>query len=312
MRKIRLVQFLHDGGEHITCFMENVKGLNKQEVIKAGYIPCTKGKHRRKFIKNIGKYLTNVQGEVVKEELMCWCEWEQPSYFEPIKYSNTEKQEVGFPKYIHTKLEAIESEELRENTDPYIFGDKFYYCVCKQSIKNGSPRVTQKLDKGSVILFGSHKDGEFVLDTVFVINGYTEYEPNMIHKFLEEGRVSNTYYQAGLVPVRTYASIEGTNNDYTLYTGATYDNPVEVEGSKMYSFFPCKPYKEGKGFKKPVIRFGKDVTDRLGGLKFNSKLTQNISTTEITEDDAMYLWQEVVKQVVAQGLCLGVWAEEPK
>ncbi len=55
----------------------------------------------------------------------------------------------------------------RQNTDPLVFGDHFLYSNCRQR-QNGKMR---DLAHGSLVLFGSKLGGQFVLDTLFVVDG---------------------------------------------------------------------------------------------------------------------------------------------
>jgi hypothetical protein len=63
---------------------------------------------------------------------------------------------------------------FRQNTDPWVWGDRMIYSNCKQVFgperrPTFMQRLTQRLTRGSVIRFGSTIDGEFCVDTVFVV-----------------------------------------------------------------------------------------------------------------------------------------------
>ena len=64
-----------------------------------------------------------------------------------------------------------------QNTDPFVFGNCFVYSCCKQfRPRSGHLTGLAKLDRGSVVLFGSQLHGRFVLDTVFVVSHWTDYD----------------------------------------------------------------------------------------------------------------------------------------
>jgi predicted nucleotidyltransferase len=66
------------------------------------------------------------------------------------------------------------------NTDPFVFGGKFMYTLCQQYKKEKhtstlTPTKLHSLEKGSVILFGSRLNHDFVLDTVFVVKCWKDH-----------------------------------------------------------------------------------------------------------------------------------------
>lgn len=89
--------------------------------------------------------------------------------------------------------------------------------------------------------------------------------------------------------------------DLRLYFGATYPNPVDG----MFSFVPCLPYEPNtNGFARPVIKIEGATRDNL---------TQGYKLTPKTDLHGIKrLWDEVVKQVLDQGLMLGVFTELPR
>jgi len=77
-----------------------------------------------------------------------------------------------------------------------------------------------------------------------------------IDQLKDKYSLSDTYVRAGLDPLRIGNSENINYSDfYNLYTGATYKYPVEVNGQEIFSYFPCKEYQAGKGFKRPIISF---------------------------------------------------------
>ena len=75
----------------------------------------------------------------------------------------------GYPRFLHEPYWTAPPDLPNlQNTDPYVFGERFRYSNCRQNTKKG-PLPTQRLATGSVIPFGSGLDGEFVLDTAMVV-----------------------------------------------------------------------------------------------------------------------------------------------
>ncbi|HUE71421.1 MAG TPA: hypothetical protein VMP01_11105 [Pirellulaceae bacterium] len=77
-----------------------------------------------------------------------------------------------------------------------------------------------------MVLFGSRRQGDFVLDTVFVVSrGWTYNRHN--HRSLP---VPALYHNAAIAPL-------DIPMDFRLYEGATAGDPV----GGMFSFFPSPP-----------------------------------------------------------------------
>src|SRR6516162_4277523 len=121
--------------------------------------------HRRKFLRNPGRYVTPV-GSLAEAPLAFWAEWEAPSYV-----IHPRLAEGDLPRFLQEpRWERPTTKGFRQNTDPWVFGDCFRYSNCRQLKQSGF----RSLAAGSVILFGStlglaSADGpRFVLDTLFV------------------------------------------------------------------------------------------------------------------------------------------------
>ncbi|MEE9315869.1 MAG: hypothetical protein V3U97_02040, partial [bacterium] len=158
--KCCFVQFIHPGGEHIPG-NEKYKFWNT-------------GNHKRKFIKNKGKYIKKLKDTPKEKDIVFWGEWEPES---KIVKSIPNSVRNG-PKYIYepfyTKFE--EKNPPLQNTDPFVFGNQFYYTICQQ-YKKEKPTQLRYLEKDSVILFGSCQNkSQFILDTVFVVGDYIDHE----------------------------------------------------------------------------------------------------------------------------------------
>lgn len=164
--KLCFVQFMHPGGEHTT--EGDTKAWNT-------------GEHKRKFLKNEGRYLRD--GELCDGEIGFWGEWEPESkVVDHIEHPAPEHPHFIYSPYYVTPA----SDEGQQNTDPFVFGNRFLYSCCRQHTRRRSapphppypvdPSQLQRLREGSVALFGSCVGKKkFVLDTVFVVDHYEDF-----------------------------------------------------------------------------------------------------------------------------------------
>lgn len=274
------VQLLHPGGEHGSDH-GNIKEWNT-------------GDHKRKFIRNAGSCLIN--NKVIVSELLFWCEWEPESVVIKIKDNAIlhEPQYLHIPFYIHHDVQVG-----LQRTDPFVFGERFQYAICRHFNKYG-PTKLRFLDKGSLVLFGSCLDGSFVIDTVFVVDEWIEYNRSNAESILKD-KVSKTYWDTLIEPLLASRSDCGGSSDmYRLYFGATYNKPV----NGMFSFFPCLLDNNAGGFARPIIRLDNVITDNL---------QQNFKCTDLENiNEVKSLWDDVVRQVNDQGLFLGIKTKLPE
>jgi hypothetical protein len=282
-----LVQFIHPGGEH-----RPDDGLFKL---------WNKAAHKRKFLKQAGKYLS--AGKLNDGAIGFWTEWEPESkvvrtILDPI---------AGGPRYIYEPFYfSPQSYGGLQNTDPFVFGERFHYTGCQQRTSRG-PTQLRYLQRGSVILFGScERKSRFVLDTVFVVERWMDHRRDDYHWILNEA-IPEEYFCVTILPWyrqsdRESASCTHANahESWRLYFGASYDNPVEG----MFSFFPCLPFELAThGFARPVITLPGAITDNLyQGKRINPQ-------TRV--EDVKAMWDQVVAQVQEQGLALGIYAAMP-
>lgn len=280
----KIVQFTHPGSEH--------KPDKKNGNIKS----WNTGAHKRKFMMCNGEYVENNKASQAKLEL--WGEWEPPSYVK--SFANT--PDKFHPQWIHEPflpqiLPMSNGYQISyQNTDPCIFGDTFKYFVCKQfKPKNRKLTSLAKLDKGSIILFGSTgnqntKNAFFQLDTVFVVSDFIEYDisdPNALNG-IGLGNYRDYVFKMAF-PVHSSYSLK-----LRLYLGATFNNPYK----RMYSFAPSKLWKdETKGFPRIKLKDIKYVTNNLNAApKFS----------EDSIEDIYIFWNEIRDIIKKQGCVEGV------
>lgn len=286
------VQFIHPGSEHIP---DNKK-----------YKFWNTGKHKRKFIKNKGRYIKKLKATPKEEEIVFWGEWEPES--KVVKFIPNSGR--NGPRYIYepfyTKFE--QKDPPLQNTDPFVFGNQFHYTVCQQN-REKWPTQLRYLGKGSVILFGSCQNrSQFVLDTVFVVGKYIDHE-KATYKAVLKDKITKTYEEVTIAPsyqktfIKSKSGFKPVQNQQSLrlYFGATYKNPF----NGMFCFFPCLPFNKTEiGFPRPVIKLDGIITNNLTqGKKLNCQ--NNIGNIK-------KLWTAVVKQVLDQKLYLGFFTELPE
>lgn len=282
------VQFIHPGGEH--------------RPDSGKFKDWNRSSHKRNFIKNGGRYLH--EEKLHEGEIVFWAEWEPES--EVIREISDPLP--NGPRYIYKPYYIVPiSYEGLQNTDPFIFGEQFYYEGCQQRTKRG-PTQLRYLARGSVILFGSCvNQSDFVLDTVFVVDDWIDHNRSNYKERLADA-VPDVYKNVTISPWYQESFAErksciraNTSESWRLYFGASYEHPL----NGMFSFFPCQPYEQGeKGFARPHISIRGVITDNLSqGKRLNpQKSLQDVNA----------LWNEVAKQVEEQGLMLGVSTDIPR
>ncbi|RYE59363.1 MAG: hypothetical protein EOP48_01125 [Sphingobacteriales bacterium] len=252
--------------------------------------------HFRKFIKTRGKYILNEKSEglvpeVQEGELLFWGEFEAPSRFTKLDPIDSRL----YPNAIHEPFMDGTAPGLH-NTDPYVFGDYFYYSNCKQL--RGSMTA---LAVGSVILFGTEYAEGFALDTVFVVG-----ERISAREYLDSKETFSPILRRATLDHNHFYNSE---TKLVLYKGKMFTHPTfEEDELQIFSFFPCKPFNEETrtGFQRPLLDYSAFNLQSPGAGTVLYNVKKTISDEEVNE-----YWQKVVAEVIAQGYSLGVYAEEP-
>ena len=267
MDKAYAVKFPHPGGEH-----------NRERSARQAW---NTGDHRRKFMCSKGHYVGD-DGQTVETQLVFWGEWEPPSFilqrWPPIG---------SLPQLLHEPVWETPTLWPRQNTDPWVFGPCFYYSNCRQLSRSGRPTGLQQLSPGSVIFFGSTIAKTFVLDTVFVVASSTRYTPRNPPTTDEAFR---------LCTVESLKTAENIDSQYTLYSGATFEEPL----NGMYSFVPCRRYDENDcRFSRPAVRLPKNYKVSNTRQTYGTKVPMELK-------DVAELWRDVKRQVQRSECLLGV------
>ena len=275
----RFVQFPHPGAE----------GGPERSEWPQGDVP-----HARKFVAAPGRYRTSVGGADKSGEVTFWAEWEAASACEVLDYFGLRPE--GAPSYLHRPLPPAREQRPRgvpQNTDPFVFGDRFLYTFCAQ-LRVQAKKI-HELAPGSVIVFGSVVQGRFVCDTVLVVKDVIRHTVADWQNVLD-GRVPDAFRLTTLEPMYAWRPPEDCL--FSLYVGATVNDPVE----DMYSFVPCLPVgAAAAGFPRPRV-------DHVRGISPNNSRAVAFNR-DIAPDEVASLWRAVAEGVLDAGLALGTGAE---
>lgn len=305
---IAVVQFTHPGGEH---------RLNRQEK-KTGVKEWNYGGHKRKFMLANGSYVDHSGSVIKNKDLLFWGEWEPTSTAQSLltktigagvmptlvhePYLLIDQQGKAAAPWHNGKYRTNKGQKepcCRQNTDPFVFDDSFIYCCCKQRKRMKNSHLTTltkmgKLDKGSIILFGSTISKiYFVLDTVFVVGDSRIYTPRTYQNDL--ARFIPKYYEE----IMGFANWNDPDNQFVCYKGATLSNQV----NGMYSFAPCMLHNGNQinGF--PRVRIN---GSRIPGIITNNLFAAPKFTAQPDLYNAKSIWDDIVMQVEAQGFLKGI------
>jgi hypothetical protein len=280
------VQLNHPGGQKFFEIDKGYKEVNGNIVRTWN----TELQHYRKFIHNKGHYISYLDDLTpIESDLFFWGEWEGDSFFQPIINPDYRILPNGIHRLFYSTF-GIGS----QNTDPYIYGHSFKYCICKQ---RGRLRSLQLDD---LIIFGTVMPslGKFFVDTVLVVkvgqssrdiqaNGGFEY--SQVYKAQTLNRLSE-YLGSNRVSAKT-----------NVYHGKSW-----WDDQQYFSFVPCKLECGTNGFERVFV----ELTNPLFQLSTNSQT--NVSYLRRCMLDSRGLWFELVKICLSQGFLLGVRFEEPE
>ena len=277
-----------------------------------------RGGHGRKFVEGSGKYVQKLAGSTIPADpLYFWCEAEWDTMARPLAMPANAADSV-YPQWLHKFYSELPVRPAGgANTDPYIFGKQFIYSNCQQDT---SLRNTQ-IRPGDLILFGSvkrtGKTPRFMLDTVFVVSGHScpMAEKTIAEISKESGdRVSDSFVKTVLEQLQesgcnTHAGGQacGGGNNYTLYFGASFDDPWE----EIFSFVPVKipglkkTAQQDCGYERLTFT---TIPPALDGM-LNLNLAQGVRI--VKEADSVKDWNAIAKYAIEQGYCLGTYFEEP-
>ncbi len=237
--------------------------------------------HRRKFLIAKGKYRELPNSPDKCGAITFWGEWEPRSRATRLVARNNRK--CLQPEFVHRPIPVLAGEPRGcQNTDPFVFGDRFYYTNCSQT------GIMRLLDNGSVILFGTpypHSD-EFHVDTVFVVRDYVSpcaylAAPDHLPQQLRLATLD-------------LGGLAANNLGLRFYKGAT-----PADGCP-FSFVPCRPAPGDQPLGHARLR----LCRRAFGIRRTFQGHPFIECVE-TQDQCSEFWWRVVKECKKQGLFLG-------
>ena len=233
------------------------------------------------------------------EAIHFWGEWEPESICKTINKEESPKT-LHKPIFIEEKDRknginisgehfSLETGNNRLNTDPFVFGDTFYYTCCHKNQLSG-------LNKGDILLFGSVRKKhctKFLLDTVFVVDNVVV-EVN--DSFIKNNHI---FYETVIAPTKHYKARNCIKNEKvsSVVSGAMYHS-----GNRPFSFVPFKKGIEGVYYER--LEFTEN--DHLPNCKmhFNSQGFGYICLD--TGNDKIEFWNHLKNYCDQQGFCLGV------
>jgi hypothetical protein len=270
------VQFPHPGGEHNPPTDD---------------MAWNTGPHRRKFLIAPGRYLDS-DDQIGAADLVFWGEWEPPSQVER-RWPASRR----LPRALHRPSWGEPTRRVRQNTDPWVWGEPMIYSNCKQigPRPHRRPSSMQRLTRGSVICFGSTIQGEFCLDTVFVVASAEPWTPGEATDLtVDEAFKTCT---AGAIAARR----SDAHLPLTLYRGATADNPVQG----MFNFVPARRAdRDDLRFPRPPIQLPGFINPASRQSTWGSKRPLPLNTLRNN-------WEAVRHQVLTADLLLAVWLRTP-
>ena len=301
-----IIQFFHPGLEHKYNF------TNKDnQHIRTWNLDG----HRRKFMIHDGQYIENNIRKSSK--LLFWCEWEPPSIVERLPQHGRTLTKKAYPEYLHypflPPVEKIKEYQKSgyQNTDPFIFGDAFRYSNCKQATYSS----LKKLEKGSLILFGSRVNYRFAIDTVFVVKESEPYIASLNDKFENLG-----IFNQIVLKMFKNSKCNNSKAEKVLYTGATYDKKV----NSMFSFVPSIKFEgEKTGFPRVIMpdefynekfsKFHKYFSRwSLENGNITEKASRGIKATHNASIDEIRCFWEYLRDVTTENYVLGVSFKIPE
>lgn len=259
----KIIQFIHPGPEH---------GFDSH-VNQRMHKNWNSNAHKRKFCNANGEYF-GIDNKNHEGKFMFWGEWEPPSYVD------LTPKNLSLPKYLHSPYLPINANGNiivagTQNTDPCVFGNYFKYFVCQQIRRNGKLTQMAYLNQGDLILFGSGKNGKFLIDTVFVVE-------NTIQPI----NVEPTYKVISIDRCANYASL-----GCKIYKGKTFTE------NGIYSFTPAN----NSYFCRIEVPSN---TNLLLNKYITNTLTQGRKVSNVNNNIIQDVWNELKTLTQSQGLLL--------
>ncbi len=297
-----IIQLMHPGTEHTKD--ENIEDTN------LGLKYWNTDNHKRKFIRSNGMFVDK-NNKLYNSVLDFWGEWEPESIVldsdkKKCNYTCQYPQYIHYPLYIPPEIrkrnKSLNNINI-QNTDPFVFGDRFYYTCCMQK------KISQLggIKQGSVIIFasrvGSAEKYKLLIDTVFVVKDAFSLSDK---EKVKEIKQKNPIFYHTVIELlnsrqghKSGGCTKKSDNDYfdfRIFVGASYE---DSNGTEPYCFFPCKCSDENKGYE----RF-ESKNHMFAKLPQGFGYIKNISSTN--------LWNQIKDECIKENYNLGIKAELPQ
>lgn len=309
----QIVQFFHPGSQQ-GAGNKNHGELEWKKLEKP---------HARKFLKATGTAIDK-NNEEIHDELTFWGEWEAKTKFQKTKLNIEEQVDLGDLSEEEQEKAKIENKDVwpknvftpvypngqgEQNTDPIVFGKNWYYSNCKQQ------KLKKILEDGSIIIFGSAKNGKMIIDTVFVVDSSEEYGSRDLtdEKLLKKLAIDPLKE----IP-KNDPNWKAKNGDagfdfapLRLYTARKYSK----DNKKLFSFVPAKLYDNNFGncvFKRIALNLKKEFPCLEKWCEEpKSGAAMNVYVSDVDINTRNKIWDYIKNEVLQEGLLLGVDFKEP-
>lgn len=274
----RIIQFIHPG-------FQTKKGFDKG--LQVGNIKPWRPSnisHTRSLINIEGDILNFKEGnnKIIKKKITIVNEWEAES---KVLYNTGNKSKPPFLVY-----EINRSQNLNpiinhfNNTDPFVYGNRFYYFNCKMKGQ------MLKLNRNDIILFGYRKNSNYYLDTCFVVNDKFDISNNKNNKNFNN-------FKKGNLTSKLHSEVSINPTDHNQFK-VLYNSIMYNDNKTIFSFIPiCKNYNDKKS---PL----------LNNLEFiNPNLPQGKKITTIDDEDVILYFNKILKEIIKQNfeICIKVY-----
>lgn len=307
MSKYKIVQLAHPGKEwpafsnSKNSFVLSKIGVLWNEEFSGGTREWNNlMSHKRKFIfVKDATYIDSLKSAPKKGDITFWGEWEPHSNFKVI---SKHTKDFHGPRMMHYPFfDKGYNGKKKHTTDPYVFGDNFWYTHCKQSTKKPNQNL-KSLSENSIVIMGSERnhDKKFLVDTIFVVKKrYSQEEMSNMYETLPSLLVKTNLY----MDESHKLLFDRKNSDFGFYKGKNYKE------NDIFSFVPAKIHnKNNPGHERLEI----DTYDKFYNFQRAGAGSVNrcvMKTSSLNDVDAY--WMSLVEETFRQGFVLGVQIPEP-
>lgn len=233
--------------------------------------PARGSGHARKFLRVRGAWVCP-DGRSGTDWLEIWTEYEAPTRAEPLGPEGRD----GFPRFVHHIVTRIGPASL--NTDPWIFCPGFAWTTCRHKRASG-------VRSGDLVLFGSSIHGEWVLDTCIVVDRH----------------IANLDHGTFDAPYRVCVEDALPGAALSPFIGVPFST-----ATTLFSFVPARIAAERHApFPRPrITRLLQTLRLLSTDAPPSSRNSQALATCRPI-DGLFQFWSDLLKELSAQGLCLG-------